>query len=56
VCDVLRHIVEQYPKDDPMTALPSGGAVTMPAADQQMTGQGERANIGMGGSPGVTSR
>jgi hypothetical protein len=56
VRDILRDIVSKYPKDDPMASLPRGDAMTMPAADQADPSQGESANVGMGGSPGVTSR
>jgi hypothetical protein len=54
--DILRDIVNQYPKDDPMASLPSGGAIVMPAADQQSSSTSERANVGIGGSPGVSNR
>lgn len=54
--DILRGIIDKYPKDDPLASLPRGDALTMPAADQATIGQGESANVGMGGSPGVTSR
>jgi hypothetical protein len=54
--DILRGVVAEYPKDDPSSMIPSSGVVTMPAADKNMSGQGERANTGMGGSPGVNSR
>lgn len=53
VRDMLKVIVEKYPKDDPMASIPSSGAVTMPAADQTTT---EQANIGMSGSSGVAPR
>lgn len=56
VRDMLRDIVDQYPKDNIMPPTTGNGTVTMPAADQNTSGQPEQANIGMGGTSSSTSR
>jgi len=54
--DVLQKIIDSYPKDDMGAAMPASDAIVMPSADRDHGEANERANVGMGGSPGVTTR
>ena len=54
--DVLQKIIDSYPKDDMGAAMPASDAIVMPSADRDHGEANERSNVGMGGSPGVTTR
>ncbi len=53
VRDILKRIIDTFPKDE--VSQESTEAVTMSAADQ-VSLTTEQANIGMGGTPGLTNR